>query len=256
MNFTPEKIAQIELEQKEISNALQHLYCDLVVKFAPSLKNEKAREYLCHGVCRRLKIIRRCIDNIFAIFPIGREHFLSQDERSDLEINLHAFVVNVHGLLDNIAWLFVFEKSIKELIESRRDVGLFTVRTQAYLPIELCSYLKSESINKWHKQYTKNYRDALLHRIPLYVPPSVMVPAEEKRYWELERRISDANQCGNFGATKVLVEEQKTIGSICAAFKHSFSDSDAAESICFHPQVIADTRTVMEILGKVTRCVH
>jgi hypothetical protein len=52
---------------------------------------------------------------------------------------------------------------------------------------------------------------------------------------------------------QVLIEEQEAIGSICAAFLHSFSDLDAPSAVAFHPQVIVDAKTVMKIIGVVRR---
>ena len=111
-----------------------------------------------------------------------------------------------------------FPKSIKNLIGgSRLDVGLFSVRTQKHLPAAVCSYLIQTGLRTGISN-TLKLSGCAFAPVPLYVPPSVMIPAEEKRYRDLEIRISDANQCGNFRTTgKVLIEEQKTIGSICAA---------------------------------------
>ena len=49
-------------------------------------------------------------------------------------------------------------------------------------------YLNSEPIINWYSDYSKNYRDALAHRIPLYVPPSVLNKDDEKEYFELENK--------------------------------------------------------------------
>src|SRR5437867_2420564 len=145
MTYTPEQVLEIEREREVVSGELQNLWLNLVSEFAPSLTVERAQEYVRHGVCRRLKIIRRCIDNIFAIFPVERKEFLSEEERSDLEINLHAFIINIYGLQDNIAWVYVIEKSLEKVIERRR-VGLFDLNTQKYLPAEVREYLNSENI--------------------------------------------------------------------------------------------------------------
>ena len=61
------------------------------------LKVTKAKEYMLHGVCRRLTIIERCVDNIYSTFPFTRDTFLSQDELHDIAIYLHSFFVNVFG---------------------------------------------------------------------------------------------------------------------------------------------------------------
>ena len=254
MSYTREQVAQLEREREVVSGELEDLCSALIMEFAPSLTVGRAREYVLHGICRRLRIIRRCIDNTFAIFPVDRKEFLRGEERSDLEINLHAFIINIYGLQDNIAWVYVIEKHLEDVVEGGRlGVGLFNKNTQCHLPKEVCEYLDSGIIKSWHQWYAKNYRDALAHRIPLYVPPSTMTPTDAQKYRELENQISEQMKKGDFERTEALMEEQEAIGSICAAFLHSSSDSDSSSPILFHPQVIVDGKTVMEIIGVVRR---
>jgi len=68
----------------------------------PTLKVEKAREYLQHGACRRVKTIVRCLDNVFRIFAPERTKPLPGGDVSDV-INLQAFIANVYGVFDNVA---------------------------------------------------------------------------------------------------------------------------------------------------------
>jgi hypothetical protein len=251
MIYTQKQVAQIEREREVVSRELEDLYFTLVTAFAPLLTVGRAQEYVLHGICRRLKIIRRCIDNIFAIIPIERKHFLREEERSDLEINLHAFIINVYGLQDNIAWVYVIEKSLENVVKGGPlGVGLFKETTQCHMPTELREYLNTDPIKSWHERYAKNFRDALAHRIPLYVPPSTMTPKDVQRYQELEIQISEQMKDHDFERTATLMEEQKAIGRICVAFLHSYSDPTSGP-IYFHPQIIADANTVMQIVSMV-----
>ena len=84
---------------------------DDLLKVAGVLKEEKAKEFLLHGVARRLDVIERCIENIYSIFPLRWETLLSREELKDVDINLHAFFVNIFGLLDNMAWVSVYERN-------------------------------------------------------------------------------------------------------------------------------------------------
>src|SRR5437879_2425964 len=245
MSYTPAQVAELERAGQVVLEELEDLWLSLARDFAPSLTVERAQEYVGHGVCRRLKTIRRCIENIFEIFPVARKELLSEEERSDLVINLQAFVINIYGLQDNLAWVYVIEKSLENVIEGGRfGVGLFHKNTQAHLPAEVREYLNSENIKSWHKDYAKNYRDALAHRIPLYVPPYSVTPTDQQRYQELERQISEQRKNHDFERMQALIEEQEAIGSICPAFLHSSSDSDASSPINFHPQIIVDAKTV------------
>jgi hypothetical protein len=76
-------------------------------------RNSKAQEYAIHGFSRRLKSLVRCIDNIYRILPPDRVDLPSSEELSDANINLQAFVFNVSGSIDNLAWIWIAEKNIK-----------------------------------------------------------------------------------------------------------------------------------------------
>ncbi len=130
--YTEEAILEIKRKYDEISS----IRVELTIKigeFSLKLKNEKSREYLMAGVNRRLNVLARCIENIFEIFPVDRSELLARDELTDLDINLHAFFVNVSGILDNLAWVFVCENELlgksKEGKLTKNNIGLFKEET-------------------------------------------------------------------------------------------------------------------------------
>jgi hypothetical protein len=131
------------------------------------------------------------------------------------------------------------------------QVGLFNKNTQQHLPDEVRSYLASDRISNWHREYAKNYRDALAHRIPPYVPPSTYTPTHEQEYRELHEREGQAIKDRNFELALELGAAKHAIGIICPAFMHSFLDKGAMKPIILHKQIIVDTRTVIEIISVV-----
>ena len=100
-------LSELELVGKRYSDSI---FC--LLKLSGNLRQEKAKEYLFHGAVRRLRVIYRCINNIFTIFPLERATLLNRDELDDVMINLHAFFVNIFGILDNLAWVFIHEKQL------------------------------------------------------------------------------------------------------------------------------------------------
>jgi hypothetical protein len=249
MTYTPDQVAELRREHSRVLDDLPETLHMLLAKWWPTLTNPRAKEYLTHGVCRRITIIRRCIEQVFTIFPPDRTVLLSRDERSDVEIALHAFFINVHGALDNLAWVVVLEKCVTP--PKRRDVGLRSKVVRPLLWPEASAYLHDPKIEAWLLSYSANYRDALAHRIPLYVPPSNMTDKDVERYRDLEEQMTQAAQARDFARANELLEEQQQIGSISPVFAHSFWDSDAASPTYFHPQLIADGRTLMEIVRRV-----
>lgn len=208
---------------------------------------DRAKEFIEQGVCRRLNLIQGCIRNIFRIFPVERTQLLDDDERADLTINLHAFLINIHGVPDNLAWAYLLERGID--LEPRQ-IGLFNERfTQPHLPQEVLSYLRSAEITTWHGQYAKNYRDALAHRIPPYLAPAILTPKQHEKYRELEGQMLVTVKAGDFERALSLMEEHDACGEICSAFAQSFLDEKACDPIILHSQRIADARTVMKIIS-------
>ena len=247
MIYTPEQIDQITHEKSKVLNRLVDL--QLTFQLEPTLQSKRAREYLLHGICRRLGVLHQSIINVFEIFPATREDHLTEVERSNIEINLHAFTINVYGLLDNVAWVFVFENNLEENIRGgRRGVGLFSKCVMDHFPDRIKEYLHSERMQKWYGDYAKNYRDALVHRIPPYVPPYTVDPKDAQRYREYDSKISERMSIGDFDSIEKLRKDRDSIGSVSGAFLHSYHDHDAAKPVMLHTQMLADSNTVIEII--------
>jgi hypothetical protein len=78
-----------------------------------NLSNPRAKEFATQGYPRRLKVMVRCMDNVFTTIPPDRETLPSRDELSDATLNIQSFVFNVFGSIDNLAWIWVSEKGQK-----------------------------------------------------------------------------------------------------------------------------------------------
>ena len=239
------------LKDEDIKNinsdlsTLKERYLSLVSKISELSKNlkvEKAKEYLFHGVLRRLNVIERCVENIYSTFPLERKELLSDDELKDVDINLHAFFVNIFGLLDNLAWVLVYEKRLKI---DKQNVGLY--KTQTYFAKPFRDYLNLDRIKKWHDEYLKNYRDALSHRIPLYVPPKALTSEERIQTELIEEQLNDGIRSRDYSAIDNLHDKEEKIGSPSPFFIHSISEEES-KYVVLHAQVITDFKTVEEIV--------
>jgi hypothetical protein len=133
-----------------------------------TLSNDEAKENLMQGAGRRLRIINASIHNIFGLFPPTHKEVLSDDEAAALCIQMHAFIINTAGIADNLAWTLVKEKNVSL---KPTEVGLHLAKTKDILSAAFRQYLETDPISTWSKRYLKEYRDALAHRIPLYIPP-------------------------------------------------------------------------------------
>jgi hypothetical protein len=204
------------------------------------------REQLLHGAGRRISVLTRSLENLFTIFPPLTTRPLPNDVLLDVQINLHAFVINLHGVFDNWAWAFVLRHGLLQDIGRRESVSLFKNATRRYLPASLRDWLLSERMTRWHTEYLKTYRDALAHRIPLYIPPKVHTPAEHAQDRAIETEKRSLMRTPDWDRINKLSSEQERIGGPCFTFLHSFSETDPLQPILLHPQVVSDNNTVVE----------
>ena len=234
----------------EIKDSYKNLILDLS-DLNIKLKSNKAQEYLMQGAGRRIVILSRCIDNVFKIFPLEKTDLLSKNELTDLAINLHAFFVNISGILDNLGWVFICENNLlgkpKEGKVSKHDVGLFNEKTQEHLGHRLKAYLTSSNVQDWYKNYSKIYRDALAHRVPLYVPPLALNNEEAEEYLSLEKSLRDFSIIVNTKEHDRILEKQSKLGKPCYFFAHSYNED--GRPVLLHAQIIVDFITISDIVN-------
>jgi hypothetical protein len=211
------------------------------------LTNGTACEYVRHGFVRRIGTLKRCIENVYSIYPPERSDKPSRDECLDMAINLQSFLFNVFGCVDNLAWIWVKEKPVND---SRgrplrgQQVGLrpgcIAVR-ETFSP-KFREYLASRE--GWFG-YLANYRHAPAHRIPLYVAPYSLRPSKLDEHNEFERRKHEAHKQRNFDLWLRLDADQEALGTFTPWMMHSFSEN--AAPVPFHYQILADWNTVVEM---------
>jgi len=241
--FRRKLLARLESGSREAILELRKVQEQIMVKWLPQLKSRSAREYLTHGVGRRLRVLQRSLENVFTLCPVRQTEPLSEDARTDVEINIHAFVINVHGLLDDLAWVTVFEGCMGRQLPPRNRVGLFDQpQTEKHLSKRARRFLGRPRILRWYKRYADNFRDALVHRIAPYIPPTTMGPAEAKKAQDLEDQIIEAIKKRDIVTMKALQEAQDKLGTFLPIFIHSYRDTDRAPPILFHPRLIADAK--------------
>ena len=168
MTYTDDQISQLISEAAAVNGKYVTL-SERLYSFAQT--HPKSSEQILHGFLRRLGTLERCIENVYTLYPPDRSAFPSPETCVDLAINLQSFVFNVFGCLDNLAWIWVIERSIrgkngKQLKESQ--IGFSKDVVKASFSKEFRSYV--DGINEWF-EYLENFRHALAHRIPLYVSP-------------------------------------------------------------------------------------
>ncbi len=155
------------------------------------------------------------MENVFDTLPPEKGRAPTANELIDLAINIQAFIFNVFGSIDNLAWIWVHERNLTKPDGSALPfswVGLsrgnnfvrntFSNDFRAYLA----------ELDPWFV-HLEGYRHALAHRVPLYVPPYIITPDREGAYNELSRRMSAAIARRDLAEHARLSEEQDALAS-------------------------------------------
>jgi hypothetical protein len=211
------------------------------------LKSPDAQEHACQGFGRRMKTLARCIENVFSILPPEQSDIPDTDTLSDAAINYQTFLFNIFGSIDNLAWIWVYEKPVMRADGARLPaawIGLGPKNTDVRrsLSASFQAYLATRA--DWF-EYLEDYRHALAHRIPLYIPPYTVPIKNEAAYRELGARMTAALAQRNGKEYDRLALEQKALGVFTPLVMHSFGEG--ARPITLHPQMIADFNTVAEM---------
>jgi hypothetical protein len=249
MGYDGSQVLELIRYNAKVRGELQDLMLRNVME-GESLRDQGAREYLHRGVGRRLNVIHLSISRIYDLFPPSRQQPLSKATLAEVQVYLHAFVVNLSGVFDCWAWAFVLRHGLLSSIGSPRDVGMFLQKTQRLLPTGLQTYVTTEPIKSWHEQYLKSFRDALAHRIPLYIPPSAYTADDARRFNELEQEKGEFLRAGNGVEAHRVMDEQEQLGTAALVFMQELTSDPNAKPVLLHPQVNSDAATVVEFGNK------
>jgi hypothetical protein len=244
MYFSKEAIIDLEKRRSEIAGKYQKLvegYMSL------PLKNARAREFATQGLPRRVKIMQLCIESVFIYLKPEEDKIPQFDILLEVTMNLQAFVSNTFGSLDNIASIWVFEKDVKGGDRKpipRKWVGLGPENTQVRksLSADFQQYLAT--LDEWFR-VLQDFRHALAHRIPLYIPPYVVSEEKFAEYKQLDAKKYTTASPDEY---QRLTMEQMKLAKFAPWMQHSYEEG--SKRIVFHPQVLRDFCTVEEVALK------
>ena len=220
------------------------------------LTAQRARIFANEAMGRRLLVIERSVLNIFDIYPPGRSEFLTQDECTDVAIQLHAFAINVYAVLDNAAWICLLQAGGNL---APMKVGLYKEECKAFLPPVLNEYIARPAIKKWFNDYGKVYRDSTAHRIPPYLPIRNYTQEEAIRWQELHKEsmavlfdrkpghaLAQVNE--RLAKHRQLESEKDQLGCNSLLVVLTLTGEDATHPVLLHPQLLSDWGLVQEFV--------
>jgi hypothetical protein len=235
--FTAEALEQMDREYSQV----RVRYEDLLRRYlSHEYKSDLALANASQGFLRRASSLARAIELVFKALPPGRdiEDIPEREEVVDATIAIQSSVFNTFGCLDNLAWIWVYEKGMKI---QPTDVGLWRKHVRSSFSVEFRAYL--EGHRNWFDAM-KELRDSLAHRIPLYIPPYTVIQSHADEHNRLERAANEALRRLDLDEHDRLESEQKKLGRFRPLIGHSLDGSNA---VVFHPQLLANFNTVYEL---------
>jgi len=223
--YSQEEIDDIANKKEQVRFKYNALIMQIGV--ADNLKIE-ACEYFVHGALRRLKYVNVCIDNIFELLPINQSTIYDENDIDKATIYLQCFYVNLSGIIDNLALALWLEKGLdckEKDLENHKKIVFENTKFREYLSEEFKKYLDTNEFKEW-KEYKKNFRDAIAHRIPVYIPPVIN------------------------GKTKEPINPTLMCHSLYGNESYKKISADKCEPLYFHAQIIADFLSIEEFINE------
>lgn len=241
MTYTDDDVAEMQDRLDEWLDRESALTNGL---FRLQLQSAHAKEMMTHGVCRRLSDLKHGLRRVFEILP-PREAAPSREAIWDATAFLQAFVINVFGVMDNLAWLWRLEADVRggngqPLQRNRIGLTPDNVDLRGSLSAATQAYLRGT--DAWF-DYLEEYRHALAHRIPLYIPPKQLDDVAADEFARLEAEVGAPGW--DWARWPEVLAAQRALGMFEPVMMHSYGE--AARPVHFHGQMVCDFATVIEV---------
>jgi hypothetical protein len=242
--YSDEEIKILEDERTHLRQRLMQLQKCFM---GHQLRNRQADDFAKYGFGRRLLTIVRCIENTFAAIPPEFDGVPTLYDTQDVMIQVQAFIFNVFGCLDNLAWIWVLERNVTKPDGEPLPpqwIGLQPKNTcvRQSLGQGLQEFLKS--MDTWFANL-EEFRHALAHQIPLYVLPFAVAPSDAERFSNLERFILASLVRRNKEELEAHTRERDSL----RFFRPWIVGSSNGQQkiIAFHFQMLTDFKTIERI---------
>ncbi|WOE76530.1 hypothetical protein [Alterisphingorhabdus coralli] len=239
--YKQEQIESYERGRLEWLNRSEKLR-DIVL--SRSFNSDRAEQFSREGFARRLGYLEHAMHRLDELYPpnsIGA----SRDTVRDVELLIQAFVMNVFGALDNLAWIWALENNVKrpDGKDLRRTEVVFDgpkakTLVKSLTPA-LCNVIAD--MKDWFAAL-RIYRDGVAHQIPIYIP-FLFNESEDIESKRLNDAIRDAIADGDHGLVVELYSKRNELGDYGALMALSVEHS----TMMLHPQMVCDLATVVNL---------
>jgi hypothetical protein len=246
MAYGAESIAEMAEAYGTVESRFLTLREDLIVR---NYRSKRGQEFAVHGYCRRLHTLALTTRHVFEMLPPDVNGVPDKAVLDDVTIQVQAFVFNIFGAIDNLAWTWFYERDPKR--DDGKEVpatwvGLAPANTFLVSTLSKPFQDRIAELKEWFR-VIEGYRHGLAHRIPLYIPPYSVPEKKEAEYKELGAKVLDAMTRHEWDEMEKHEADQLAMHVFHPQIMHSFEEG--ARTISFHPQMLADF-SLVEDLGR------
>lgn len=212
--------------------------------FALALPRAEPREMMQHGVSRRLADLTHGIGRVVELMPPQDEDPSPRAIR-DVTAFLQTHVINTFGVMDNLAWLWSLQARIEGpdgLPLHRNRIGLTPGHRDLRRSLSERTRRCLTAADPWFG-YLEEYRHALAHRIPLYIPPRTLDDAAAEEFRRLGEPVG--REGWDWARWGEVLNAQRRLGVFQPVMMHSYGEG--ARPVRFHGQMICDFATVIDV---------
>jgi hypothetical protein len=173
--------------------------------------NEKTSSYLNYGVLRRYRYIKTNYNWILSNLPQNRINPLTMQEINDAELHLNSIYFHTCGILDNIAWTFLYHlrpNEIKKYEQNPISLQLFETFSDYFENI----FKSKNEKQKWLGRIS-NRRHPFAHRLPLQIPAQKTCPKDQHIEKQLGIRmqsiLNEVNEAPTLTKKRQLMENRR-----------------------------------------------
>jgi hypothetical protein len=206
--------------------------------------NPQAGEYARTGFARRLGYLDHAMLRLDEVYPPNIVN-APRDRVRDAELILQAFVMNVFGAIDNLAWVWALERNVtgpggRALYGSEM---VFVGPRCDHLIASLTPPILDEIANaaEWF-DVIGAYRHGVAHQIPIYIP-RLFSEDESAEFGRLEFAIRDAFAADDLDAALELMDRKHGLGDYGAMM----ALNGERRPMLLHPQLVCDLATVVNL---------
>ena len=240
--YTPKDVAHLFEELGKIEKKRD----SITIRFMSlELSDVVARRFLLEGALRRVSLVAQCIHQVFDELPPEMEGIPEKRTLNSATIALHAASINTFGVLDCLAHVWAKEFKIQRDGKPLPDNQIGLGRKHRRLWKSLDKRFRELVIQR--KIWIENigeFRDALAHKLPPYIPPHMVDPSKADDYRELGKTWYDSLDPIERAR---LENEMEGLAHFKAFLVHDYK---VAPPIAFHSQILVDFLTLEEFCNE------